>query len=616
MHKILDEILPRVQKPARYTGGEFNAVLKVHGNTEVKFALAFPDTYEIGMSNLGLRILYHILNSREDTLAERVFAPWTDMEAEMRQHNLPLYALESRTPLADFDIIGFSFGYELSYTNLLNMLDLAGIPVLASERGDDFPLVIAGGCCTYNPEPLADFLDAIVIGEGEEVINEIIDTYKLHHASGKTALLHQLACIDGVYIPSFYDVKYNPDGTVKSVVPNQEGISGIITKRFVQNFAEAPFPTNPVMPYVDIIHDRIPLEIMRGCSRGCRFCQAGMVYRPVRQRPAEKLKEMAETLSANTGYDEIALLSLSSSDYTGIEDLVHDLIAKYEDQRIGLSLPSIRADAKYIKLAAEIQKVRKSGLTLAPEAGTQRLRDIIDKNVTQENLLDAVNAALSYGWKRIKLYFMIGLPGETDEDIEGISALAMKVADAGRRRRASISVSVSSFVPKPDTPFQWRAQDSIEELERKQSLLRSAIRVKGVELSWHDARTSRIEAIFARGDRRLGKAIYLAWRNGCKMDAWQEYFDYDKWISAITEAGLDPDFYANRLRSHSEILPWDHIRCGVSKDFLIREDLRADAGEVTQDCRIDGSCAGCGITSITADMQYAEVSDVPCIAQP
>lgn len=615
MHKILDEILPRVQKPARYTGGEFNAVLKDHGNTEVKFALAFPDTYEIGMSNLGLRILYHILNSREDTLAERVFAPWTDMEAEMRLHNLPLYTLESGTPLADFDIIGFSLGYELSYTNVLNMLDLAGIPVLAAERGDEYPLIIGGGCCMYNPEPLADFFDVIVIGEGEEVINEVVDTYKLLQSCDKDVQLRMLAQIEGVYIPSFYDVEYNPDGTVKCVTPNREGIPNIITKRFVQNFADAPFPEKPVMPYVDIVHDRIPLEIMRGCSRGCRFCQAGMVYRPVRQRPAEKLKQMAETLSANTGYDEIALLSLSSSDYKGIEDLVHDLIAKYEDQRIGLSLPSIRADAKYIKLAAEIQKVRKSGLTLAPEAGTQRLRDIIDKNVTEENLLDAVNAALSYGWKRIKLYFMIGLPGETDEDIEGIAALAMKVADAGRRRRASISVSVSSFVPKPDTPFQWRAQDSIQELERKQSLLRSAIRVRGVELSWHDARTSRIEAIFARGDRRLGKAIHLAWRNGCRMDAWQEHFDYDKWISAIMEAGLDPDFYANRLRDHSEVLPWDHISCGVSKDFLIREDLRADTGEVTQDCRIEGSCAGCGITSITADMQYAEVSDVPCIAE-
>ena len=589
----LDDILPKVTKPARYTGGEYNAVHKDHADVQVKFALAFPDTYEIGMSNLGIRILYHILNKRSDTVAERVFAPWTDMEAEMRAHEIPLYALESGTPIRDFDIIGFSLGYELTYTNVLNMLDLAGIPVLASERGEDDPLIIAGGCCTVNPEPMADFIDAFVIGEGEEVVHEIVDAFKAHlpaealakegRAEGKESLLGKLAEVPGVYVPS---------------LRNQA------TRRLVLDLDSAEYPDAPVMPFIETVHDRIALEVMRGCSRGCRFCQAGMIYRPVRERSQEKLRELAERLVNNTGYDEISLLSLSTADYRGIEGLVRDFIGRFEPQRIGISLPSLRADAACMELASEIQKVRKSGLTLAPEAGTQRLRNVINKNVTEEDLLEAVEAAFRFGWKRVKLYFMIGLPTETDEDIRGIAHLAQEVWRIGKRMgfRPTINVSVASFVPKPHTPFQWRAQDSIEEIERKQEVLKRALIGKHVELSWHDARTSQLEAVLSRGDRRLGEAILLAWRKGCRFDAWHEEFDYSKWMNAFDQAGLDPGFYANRQRDYSEILPWDHINCGESKEFLIREDKRAETGEITEDCRLD-RCHACGVSRIVNSKQ-------------
>ncbi len=599
--RTFDNILPRVVKPARYTGGEYNAVWKAHDTVDVRFALAFPDTYEIGMSNLGVRILYEILNARADTVAERVFAPWVDMEAEMRTHGLPLFGLESRTPVRDFDIIGFSLGYELSYTNVLNMLDLAGIQVLSSERGDEYPLVIAGGCCTVNSEPMAEFIDAFAIGEGEELIHEIIDSFKANRANGKQSLLRELARIPGVYVPSLYEASYNNDGTVKEVRPTEADVPSVVRRRLVADFNLAEYAKAPVMPFVETVHDRIPLEVMRGCTRGCRFCQAGMIYRPVRERSAAKLMEQAETILRNTGYDEMSLMSLSTPDHSEIECLVRDLIAKYEGRKVGISLPSIRADAQCVGLAAEIQKVRKSGLTLAPEAGTQRMRDVINKDVTEEDLLAAVEAAFKCGWKRVKLYFMIGLPSETDDDLIGIAHLARDVYRVGRHMgfKPTVNASVASFVPKPQTPFQWRAQDSVEELERKQEVLRKAFREKHADLSWHDARTSNLEGVLARGDRRLGAAILAAWRAGCHFDAWDEHFDYDKWMDALAGEGLNPEFYANRERDYAEVLPWDHIDCGINKAFLVREDKRAKTGEVTGGC-LEG-CEGCGADELLAD---------------
>jgi radical SAM family uncharacterized protein len=609
MQELLDNILPCVLKPARYTGGEFGAVVKDHSSVEVTFALAFPDSYEIGMSNLGLRILYHVLNSRKDTAAERVFAPWTDMEEEMRNHNIPLYSLETRTPLKSFHILGFSLGYELSYTNVLNMLDLSGIPVLSSDRGDESPLVIAGGCCTMNPEPMADFIDAFVIGEGEDVVHQIVDAVKAHKGSGRSALLYALAGIPGVYVPSLYNVTCNPDGTVESILPKDERVPGTVTKRVVWDMDSAGYPERLVMPFVETVHERVPLEVMRGCSRGCRFCQAGMVYRPVRHRSCEKLTTLADRLCANSGYDEISLISLSTADYPGIEGLVGKFVERYKNRRIGLSLPSIRADAPCVELADQIQKVRKSGLTLAPEAGTQRMRNVIDKNVTEENLFEAVEAAVRCGWRRIKLYYMIGLPTETDEDVAGIAKLSTEVAKIGRG--LAVGVSVSSFVPKPHTPFEWRPQDSVEEIERKQNLLKNLQRSRNVSLSWHDARTSRLEGVVSRGDRRLGRAIYAAWKRGCRFDAWSEHFRYDSWMESIREAGLTPEFYANRRRDYGETLPWDHINSGIAKEFLIREDKKAEEGAVTPDCRL-GGCTGCGIKSILPKDSCKGVPGIAC----
>lgn len=594
----LEKILPRVLKPARYIGGEWGAVSKEPAEVDVRIALAFPDVYEIGMSNLGLRILYHALNQNKNVFAERVFAPWPDMEQEMRAAGLPLFSLETLSPVSDFDVVGFSLSYELSYTNVLNMLDLAGIPQLSAERTDDDPIIIAGGHCTFNPEPMADFIDAFVTGEGEEVVLEIADACKANRGNRK-AILFALSQIEGVYVPSFYEAEYSEDGRLVGIHPIRDGVPVTVSKRIVQDFDAAIYPDRLLVPYLEAVHDRVVLEVMRGCSRGCRFCQAGMITRPVREKSKTLLMEQAETLTKDTGYDEIALTSLSSADYSEIHSLVHNLIDEYEPQRIGVSLPSLRADSECVKLAADIQRVRKSGLTFAPEAGTQRMRDVINKNVSLDDLLGAVDAAVQHGWRKIKLYFMIGLPTETDEDVLGITEVVRSVLTRARElgKFVQLNVGVSSFVPKPQTPFQWRAQDDIAEVERKFQLLKDSMRMKNAALSWHDPKQGRIEAVLARGDRRVGPAILENWKRGGNFDGWHEYFSYDRWMEAFKAAGIDPAYYANRTRDYKEALPWDHIDSGVSKRYLMVQDRLADKAETTPDCR-EGVCTNCGIKAL------------------
>lgn len=598
---ILDNIiLPSVTKPTRYSGGEWNSICKNWDEMALHFAMVFPDTYEIGMSNIGIQILYDILNKLPDVACERAFAPWIDMENELRTRKIPLFSLETRHFLKDFDAIGFSLGYEFSETNVLNILDLSGIPIKSAEREESDPIIVAGGSCCYNPEPMSDFIDAFAIGEGEEIITEMAEALK-PHASGKESRLEaliRLAGIPGIYVPAFYDVSYNPDGTVASISPNREGIPSKIQKRFLSTLKSAPYPEKPIVPFCEVVHDRIALEIMRGCSRGCRFCQAGMIYRPVREKPISDVEQIAKKQLKNTGHEEISLVSLSSADHKNIQPLISNLLEKYSHCGIGISLPSLRADSFSVNLASQIQTVRKSGLTLAPEAGTQRLRDVINKNVVEEDLINAVSAAFDAGWRTVKLYFMIGLPTETDEDILGIAKLASQVGDLARKKHiaARIHLSVSSFVPKPDTPFQWFGQDTQEELARKQELLRNAIHDRWINLSWHEPMSSFLEAVLSRGDRKVGKAIYRAWQLGCKLDGWKESFHPDLWMQAFDDVQIDPAFYANRTRTFNEYLPWDHIDCGVEKKFLIAENLCAKEGKITSDCRWD-SCSGCGICS-------------------
>lgn len=595
-------ILSRVTKPARYTGNEYNIIKKNHDEVDVTFALAFPDVYEVGMSHLGLKILYHILNNRADTAAERVLAPWVDMEEEMRRHNIPLYTLESFRPVREFDVVGFTLQYEMSYTNILNMLDLAGIPLLAADRGDNDPLVIAGGPCVFNSEPLADFIDLFSMGESEESVEEVAAEVaawkKAGKPGGRTGILARLATIEGNYVPQFYDVTYNADGTIGAVVPNRPEASAAITKRIVKDLEKISYPTKPIVPYLDIVHDRVMLELFRGCTRGCRFCQAGVLYRPVRERKPETLIKLAEETINNTGYSEISLTSLSSADYSGLHYLVTELINRFKHRGVSVSLPSLRIDSFSIQLAQEVQQVRKSGLTFAPEAGTQRLRDVINKGVTEQNLEDAVGAAFRSGWSTVKLYFMIGLPTETMEDVKGIADLAYRVLDIYKevkgRRGAKVTVSVSSFVPKPHTAFQWFGQNSSEQIREKQEYLRSLLRDRNISFNWHDAPISFLEGVFARGDRRLGKVLYEAWRHGAKFDGWSEHFKYDVWMAAFAETGLDPHFYATRERTHDEKLPWDHLDAGVNKAFLLREYENAVAGKYTVDCRRD-ACSACGV---------------------
>lgn len=600
---IENKILPRVLKPARYQGNELNSVHKDWDQTPVRVAFAFPDVYEVGMSHLGLRILYHTVNNREDTLMERVFAPWVDFEEKMREHRLPLFSLESYRPLAEFDVVAFTLQYEMSFTNVLNMLDLAGIPVRASERGDRWPLILAGGPTAYNPEPLTPFIDAFLIGEGEEAIHEIIDAVKewKHSSEGmKRELLKKLVTIPGIYVPEFYDVSYHSDGTIREVVPNVSFAPARITKRVVKDLDRVDFPLNPIVPFTETVHDRIMLEVLRGCSRGCRFCQAGMIYRPVREKRPETLLDQAGKLVKNTGYDEISLTSLSTSDYTCVQGVLEALMDRYGSHGVGISLPSLRADSFSVDLAKQIQRVRKTSLTFAPEAGTQRLRDVINKGVTEQNLMEATEGAFRAGWKGVKLYFMIGLPTETYEDLDGIADLALKVVELGRTvlgnrfGRLKVTVSASSFVPKSHTPFQWEPQDGIDSLRDKQQYLARKLKHRRITFNWHDARLSFIEAVFARGGRRVADSLERAWELGCKFDSWSDQFKYDRWIKAFEDTGVKPAFYANRPFAADEVLPWDHIGAGISREFLISEYKRALDRLTTPDCRHE-KCTVCGV---------------------
>lgn len=601
---IRDDILQSVEKPARYTGGEWNSIRKEFSSVDIRFAFCFPDVYEVGMSHLGMKILYHLLNERKDTLCERVFAPWTDMEAKMRENGIPLFSLESREPVGSFDFIGFTLQYEMSYTNILNMLDLAGVPLLSRDRKEGGPFVCAGGPCAYNPEPLADFVDFFMLGEGEEIINEVMDAYREWKKEGvsRQAFLNKIVGIEGIYVPGFYEASYNGDGTVRSVEPVDPAYPAKIRKRIINDPDNTYYPDKIVVPYTSIVHDRIMLELFRGCTRGCRFCQAGFIYRPVRERTPAKLAEMARKLENSTGYEEISLMSLSTSDYTGLPELTSGLISEMEPRKVNLALPSLRIDSFSLDLMEKAQAVRKSGLTFAPEAGTQRLRDIINKGVTEEDLLNSVGLAFRGGWNGVKLYFMIGLPFETMEDVEGIAVLGRKVLDEylrvpkeQRGKGLEVTISTSSFVPKPFTPFQWEAQDTMDTLSQKQRFLKAAIRDRRLKYNWHDSQVSLLEAVFARGDRRTGRVLARAWELGCKFDSWGEYFKFDAWMKAFEDCGMNPAFYANRKRGDEEIFPWDHIDTGVSKEFLLREYKKAEKGEVTPNC--GKACSGCGIAS-------------------
>ena len=599
MNRNLERILPRVQKPARYTGGEYNAVVKDKRSVEVRYALCFPDTYEIGMSNLGVRILYGVMNQVPWCWCERVFAPWGDMEEEMRQEGIPLYALESGDSIADFDLIGFSLGYEMAYTNVLNMLDLAGLPIRAEERYDLSPIVVAGGTCAFNPEPLAPFVDLFSLGEGEDVSVELLELYRRAKGEGweKEEFLAEAAKIPGIYVPSLYDVTYHDDGTIAAITP-REGAPEVVTKRIVQNFNDSYFPVKTIVPSTEIVHDRVMLEVFRGCIRGCRFCQAGYAYRPVRARSPQRLIQQGIEACKNSGYQEMTLSSLSTSDYRALEGLCDGLLDWCEPNKVSLSLPSLRADNFSLGLMERVQHVRKSGLTFAPEAGTQRLRDAINKNVTEEEILRSCRTAFSGGWSSVKLYFMLGLPTETDEDVLGIADLAEKVYQTWKestpdpRRGVRITVSTAYFVPKAHTAFQWEPQITEEEYQRRVKLLRDHMRGRSIHYNWHEADTSMLEAVFARGDRRVADVIQRAWEKGAKFDAWSEYFSLERWLEAFAECGVDPAFYANRPRAKDEVLPWSRISTGVSTRFLWREREQCYKGVITPDCR--KQCTGCG----------------------
>lgn len=600
----------QVQRPARYVGGELNAVVKDKAEVDFRFAFCFPDTYEVGMSHLGMKILYSELNDMPGVWCERVFAPETDMETLMRRNAIPLYGLESMDALTEFDMIGFTLQYELSYTGILNMLDLAGIPVRAQDRSSLTPLIVAGGPCACNPEPIADFIDLFMLGEGEEVLPELVNAHRKAKAEGlsKQEFLKIAAQIGGVYVPSLYEVAYNEDGTIQAVTPTQ-GAPAAVTKRIIKDLDKVYFPEKFIVPFVAPVHDRSMVEVLRGCIRGCRFCQAGFIYRPFREKSPETLNKNGWDLTCNTGYDEISLSSLSTSDYSHLEELLDKMLVWTDKEQVNLSLPSLRVDNFSDKLMTQIAKVRKSGLTFAPEAGTQRMRDVINKNVTEEEVLRTCATAFQGGYTAVKLYFMLGLPTETDEDLAGIAELAQKVVNLyynqenkPKGRGVTVTVSLAGFVPKPFTPFEFEPQATMDEIHSKQQYLLKCVSSRKINVNYHDAKTTVLEGALARGDRRLCGVVETAWRSGCNLDGWDNHFQYDRWLAAFAACGIDPAFYANRTRAYDEVMPWDHLDYGVTKRFLVEENKKAHADVVTPNCR--QGCSACGANRLNGGCSF------------